>query len=223
MHDDNELRVAVVTGGHSFDAIRFERLFRGIDGIDAYVQSLENWADDVMGVRDDYDVTVFYNMHTETPTVDEPWPHHKVRSALEDLGRTERGILMLHHAIVAFPDWPHWSELVGIPSRNADAAAGLDLTIDVADTAHPIAAGLESFEIVDETYDMNDAGDGNRVLLTIDHAKSAKTVAWTRRHRNAPVLCLQLGHDNEAWSNPNFRTILERGIRWLAATMKIAR
>ncbi|MGD8237636.1 MAG: hypothetical protein PVH68_03740 [Armatimonadota bacterium] len=43
-----------------------------------------------------------------------------------------------------------------------------------------------------------------------------KTLAWTRRHRNAPLFCLQLGHDDEPWRNESFRTVLQRGIHWLA-------
>jgi type 1 glutamine amidotransferase len=54
------------------------------------------------------------------------------------------------------------------------------------------------------------------VLLTTDHPKSMKTLGWVRQHRNARVFCLQSGHDGVTWASPEFRTVLERGIRWCA-------
>ena len=216
MSGGHELTVAVVTGGHSFDVPGFQRLLRAIPGVDAYVQSLENWADDVGGVRDRYDVTLFYNMHTETPTGDEPWPFQKVRETLEGLGRTEQGILVLHHAVVAFPKWPYWDELVGIEDRAVEVAFGVPLRVNVADRDHPITAGVEPFDIVDESYAMNDAGQGCRAVLRVDHPASMQTVGWTRMHGDARVLCLQLGHDDVAWQTAGFRAVLERGILWCA-------
>ena len=35
---DKPVRVAVVTGGHFYEVVEFHRLFRSLDGIDAYVQ-----------------------------------------------------------------------------------------------------------------------------------------------------------------------------------------
>jgi type 1 glutamine amidotransferase len=73
--------------------------------------------------------------------------------------------------------------------------------------------------MVDETYAMADAGTGSEILLTMDHPRSMKTIAWTRPYRNSRVFCFQCGHDNQAWENPNFREVLARGIRWTAGRM----
>jgi type 1 glutamine amidotransferase len=34
------------------------------------------------------------------------------------------------------------------------------------------------------------------------------------------VFCFQSGHDNLTWSNPSFREILARGIRWSAGRLE---
>jgi type 1 glutamine amidotransferase len=88
--------------------------------------------------------------------------------------------------------------------------------VKVASRKHPITRGLDSWTINDETYTMADAGEGNEILLTTDHPKSMKTLAWTRACKKARVFCFQCGHDNAAWSNATFREVMKRGIQWCA-------
>jgi uncharacterized protein len=56
----------------------------------------------------------------------------------------------------------------------------------------------------------------SHVLLTTEHPKCTRTVAWTRQLGKSRVFGLQSGHDTAAFSNPSFRTVLQRGIAWLA-------
>ena len=70
--------------------------------------------------------------------------------------------------------------------------------------------------MVDETYAMNDAGQGSDILLTTDHPKSMHTIAWTRQFKQARVFCLASGHDNRTYLDPSFRAVVARAIRWLA-------
>jgi len=208
-----DLRVAVITGNHSFDVPGFHRLFRALPGVDAYIQDLENWAADAGKAREAYDVALFYNMHTTTPDA----MQGRAREALEWLGETEQGIVVLHHAVLAFPDWPLWSEVCGIADRTlASYHHGERLWIQIANADHYITHGLAPWEMVDETYVMRDAGEGNDILLTVDHPQSARTVGWTRSYKRARVFCCLLGHDDEAYSNPHFRTVLQRGTEWVA-------
>ena len=65
--DSSALRVAVVTGGHSFDVQNFYRLFRELPGIDAYPQHLEHFSSSPEEVRDAYDAVVFYGMGSGVP------------------------------------------------------------------------------------------------------------------------------------------------------------
>ena len=212
----DSLAVAVVTGGHSFEVPAYARLWRDLDGIDAYVQSLEDWSDDVAGVRDEYDAVVFYNMHTFTPTGDEPWPMTKAKAALEALGETRQGIVIWHHALVAFPDWPYWRELTAIDKVVIDVSFNETMPIAVVDPGHPITSGVRAFDIVDETYAMADPSGDIHALLTAEHPKSMNVVGWTSKHRNARVFCLQLGHDGKAWAQPELQTLLRNGIMWTA-------
>lgn len=211
-------KVAVVTGGHKYDVLNFHALFRSMSReTDVYIQGMDDFASAPEADRDSYDAVVFYIMLMNGP-MDEglPWYAGRPKSTLEHLGLTRQGILVLHHAILAYPQWPVWSEIVGIADRQFGYHIGESIHVQVADTSHLITEGIEPWDMVDETYTMADAGEGSHVLLSVDHPKSMKHIAWTRPYRNSRVFCLQSGHDNATWAVLNFRKILSRGIQWCA-------
>ena len=102
------LSLALITGQHAFDVPGLYALFRAMPGIDFYPQALEDWAADFGEMRERYDVLVFYNYHQ---TLDAPggrtWGRD-VRRAVERLGETPQGIVLLHHGIGAFQGWDAW-------------------------------------------------------------------------------------------------------------------
>jgi type 1 glutamine amidotransferase len=213
-----KLRVAAVTGGHSFDTIEFHQLFRELPAINAYVQHIEDWGYASPEVRASYDVIVFYTMMMDGPA-DEglPWYAGKRLSALSELGRVGQGIVVLHHAILAFPEWQPWNEMVGIQNRKFGYHWEGDPTTEIADAAHPITRDLPSatWSLKDETYTMDEpTGPDVHLLLTTKHHKSMKANAWTNRYKGSKVFCYQSGHGAPVYADANFRTILDRGIRW---------
>jgi len=226
MADNSPIRVAVVTGGHGYDVPNFHQLFGSLEGIDATIQHIDDFASSTEQVRDGYDAVLFFVMLLETPTEEgQPWYRGKPRTALTHLGKAKQGIVVLHHAVVAYPEWDVWDRLVGIEGRHTDPERGFSfhngetVPVTVADAEHPITHGLSDWEMVDETYVMPDAGADSRVLLTTEHAKSMKTLGWVRQHDNSRVFCLQSGHGPDTWAEVNFREVLRRGIAWSAGRM----
>ena len=211
------VKTAVVTGGHGFDVVNFHHLLQGLEGVRAYVQHMDDFASSPEQERDSYDCVVFYSMLRNEPSdAGQPGYAGNPRAALHHLGETEQGILLLHHAILAYRDWPLWSELVGIGDRSFGYHHDQSIQVETADGAHPITRGVASWQMIDETYTMADAGADSEILLTTRHPKSMRTLAWTRTHKNARVFCFQSGHDNQTWENGGFREILRRGIHWTA-------
>jgi hypothetical protein len=111
------IKVAVITGGHPFDVQPFHQLFRALPGIDAYIQHTDEFVSEPPEVRDSYDAFVFYSMFHDTPTDDVPWYAGKPQTALERLGETKQSIVLIHHALLAYPDWPMWDEIAGMKAR----------------------------------------------------------------------------------------------------------
>ena len=226
--DTGRVTTAVVTGEHPFNVTGFHNMFRSLQEIDYYPQQLHHFVVDMAKVRSQYDVVLFFNFHQDAPPADERhwWWFGKPLATLEELGETKQGIVILHHAIAAFPRWEFWSELMGIP--HAERKYTLDelhpshcqtLHIEIADTEHPITRGLSAWDIYAETWGSLTffPGPDCHILLTTDHPKMAmKAMAWTHQFKNARVFCLQPGHNNDSYADPNFRTVLSRGIEWVA-------
>jgi type 1 glutamine amidotransferase len=215
--DDRRVRLAVVTGGHGFDVTNFHRLFRRFVEVDAYVQHLEEFAGASQEVRDAYHAVLFYFMPTQDPTSDRRDRHaaHPL-AALEHLGQSEQGLVVLHHALLAYRDWPLWGRIVGLADRSFEYFGGQTLRVEPADADHPITRGLGPWTMIDETYTLGEPGADSTPLLTTDHPHSMSTLAWTRTHGRSRVFCLECGHDNAAWMDHNFREVLRRGILWSA-------
>lgn len=230
--DTGQITTAVVTGEHPFNVPGFHNLFHSLPEVDYYPQHMDQFVADWGNVRTRYDVVLLFNWHLDTPPGNERgWWQEGTKEALERLGETKQGIVVLHHAITAFPQWEFWSGLVGIPHESRtftfdqvlDAIAfGETLHIEVADPEHPISRGLSAWDMYGETWGFFDAPPGPdcRTLLTTDHPKMRmKAMAWTHQFRNARVFCLQPGHNNDNWADPNFRTVLSRGIQWVAGRL----
>ena len=215
MKRENSLQVAVITGEHSFDLPNFYHLFRELDGIDAYVQHLEHFGSSSQAVRDSYDAAVFFNFHQEAPVdTDQPWFVGKPHSALLRLTARGQGIVLLHHGLLAFPQWEVWHTLTGITDRSFGYQPGLLLPVEVTDPHHFITQGLQDWEMIDEAYKMADTDEQSHILLSVTHEKSMRHIAWTRQVEQSRVFCFASGHDQRAWDNPNFREVLRRGIVW---------
>jgi type 1 glutamine amidotransferase len=215
--DGDSLRVAVLTGGHAFDVPNFYQLFRELSGVDAYPQHIEHFASSPEDVRDSYDVILFYGMDQNVPYEEGRRAGGNAKAAIERLADQGQGIVVLHHALLAWEKWDFWNQLIGFDNRNFRYKEGLDLQVRVTDDSHPGASGLEDFEVVDEGYVLHGEYDGQgNVLMTVDHEDAMEQVAWAREQGNSRVFCLTLGHDNEAWTNPAFRRVLSQAITWTA-------
>ncbi len=175
--DQTRYRVAVVTGGHAFDVPNFHLLFRRLAGLDATIQSMDDFASSSQETRDRYDGCVFYHMLKGTPLdTGQAWYSGKPLSALERLEETGQGLVVLHHALLAYEEWPAWRELSGINPVFRSYQHDQLLKVRVLNREHAITAGLTDFELVDETYEMDEPDEGNEILLGTDHPQSLKAL-----------------------------------------------
>ena len=214
-----KIKTAVITGAHPFDVPAFHAVFRAMPEIDFYPQHLEEFAADFGKRRQEYHVLLFFNFTQATPGSSSTAQDRETKAALEKLGESDQGIFLLHHAILAFPHWQLWSDLVGIQDRRFGWHMDHRTFIQVADSQHPITQGLNDWNMLDETYTMHEPAEDSQVILTTDDPQSMKSIAWTRRYKNAPVFCFQSGHDHLAYENPNFRQVISRGIHWAAGRL----
>ena len=210
------IRVAVVTGGHSFDVPKFHQLFRSLEGVDAYIQHMENLVSARSRIKDWYDVILFYSMLGFRDKGKARFPDKPVQT-MDEVLEAGKGVVMLHHAILSYTNWDLWRDMVGLEAESFTGYSHDEtMGIVVKDPAHPIADGISGWEMIDETYVIDEPDANSHVLLTTDHQESMKSIGWTRQVKDSRVFNLQSGHDNQTWVDENFQAVLTRGIWWAA-------
>lgn len=206
------LRVLLVTGGHDYDN-RFHRVLDYDDWAVTVDPHPRAFARDV---RDRFDVAVLYDMTTE---VDE-----KRRRNFREFAESGKGIVVLHHAVVGYQDWPWYEALVG--AKYLEAAEGdwpkstfrhdVEMRVQV-EREHPVTAGLpKAFETEDETYGGMRIADTNEVLLSTDEETSDGPLAWVSAYEKSRVVFIQLGHGPGVFDDPNYLRLVENAVEWAA-------
>jgi type 1 glutamine amidotransferase len=217
-----KIRVLLITGGHGFEHGPFLTLFESIPDVRVTEATYPDAADlFTTDLAKQYDVIVFYDMWGK-PMSDAQ------RSGLVKLLNNGIGVVALHHTLAAHPDWPEYAKIIGgkyhLKPHTVDGttAAGSaydhdqDIQVHVAAANHPITYGLKDFEIHDETYRNYTTAADVKVLLTTDHPKSDRELAWAKTYGNSRVVYVELGHDRRAYENPSYRQIVARAIRYVA-------
>lgn len=212
------LRVLVVTGGHGFKREPFFQIFKDNAEI-SFVEARHVKDADAYERGDllNHDVVVLYDM---PKTITE-----RQKSAFLSLFERGVGVVVLHHALVSFQHWPEYERIIGGRYPEEDGKGGVvtkqvgyehDVKVPVVIAAreHPITAGLSDFTLHDEIYWGYRVGADVTPLLTTTHAKSGKTLGWTRTEGKSRVVYLQSGHGPEAFENPNYRKLVAQSIRW---------
>lgn len=222
-----KLRVAIVTGGHPFNEPEFFKLFQGHDDI-TYEHLPQKTGGEVFEDIDKwpYDVIVLFNFNQQiTPKQQQNFV------TLLDRGV---GQVILHHANDAYLNWPLYSDISGVESHftpwvlngtrmpASDYSRGVvKFRIQVADSNHPITRGLRDYDFDDETYCHRMFSPENHILLTTDEPSSDQPLCWVRTfHDKARVFYIQSGHDERAYQNLNYRTIVTRAIQWTAGRLE---
>jgi uncharacterized protein len=216
-----KIRVLVITGGHGFEKPDFFKLFKDNPGIT--FQAVEHpkapvsFRADAAGT---YDVIVMYDFNQQ--------PSEETKSDLVARLKEGKGLVVLHHAIAAYPQWPEYWKIVGaryflepatVDGVNKARSAyqhDMHFKLHVADPAHPVTKGVTDYEIHDETYKWFDVAPECYPLLTTDEPESNKVIAWAKTYEKARVVYMQSGHDHFAYENPAFQQVLRQAIEWVA-------
>ena len=215
-------KVLVITGGHGFEREPFFKVFSGNAAI------VCTFAEHAKGnasawERDDltnFNAVVLYDM---AGTITDAQ-----KAKFLSLFERGTGLVVLHHALCSFQGWPDYERIIGglypVPPKGQPQVTdtvgyehGAEVPVALADSKHPITAGLKDFTIHDEIYWGFRVGSDVHPLLTTTHPKAGKPLMWTRTEGKSRVVFLQLGHDHLAYDNPNFRDLIARSIAWTAA------
>jgi type 1 glutamine amidotransferase len=188
----NKIKVALVTGGHAFEAGAFYAVFNSMQTItyDTLVQPNANAVIASPGI-DKYDVLVFYDTGDSLSA--------SQQQAYIDLLNKGKAMIFLHHSLVSYQKWPEFIKIVGGQyhtnpvvvngdTLHANYQHDVSIPIKVEHKNHPVTRGLSDFEIFDEVYWDAEILASVKPLLSTTHPKSMKYVAWVNRYGKSDVL-----------------------------------
>src|SRR5450759_1239661 len=215
------IRILVITGGHDYKVDQFNQMLAGL-GENIQYQIAELPAAYEMFLpenRSKYDVLVFYHMWQKIT--------EEQAKVLADCIRQGKPLVVLHHSICAYDDWPEYFNIIGgkyfhkpttVNGKTYPVSSYIhDLHFDVkiSNPKNPVTKGITDFEIFDETYKDYYVEPGVTPLLTTDEPTSTPVIGWTKNYGKARVVTLQSGHDVPTFENPNFRKLLKQSIEWV--------
>jgi uncharacterized protein len=214
------VKIMLVTGGHSYDTIRFFQLFDALEGVE-YEHFLQPEANHAIarGAAEDFDVLVFYDMWRE---ISEP-----EKLAYLNLTRNGKPMLFLHHALVSYQEWPQFEKLLG--GRYVEKRRGIpedelstyehDVWVYIQPAGnHPVTKGFGSLRFFDEVYGNFRVSENVIPILTTNHPLSERIIGWENRFNKSTVIYLQPGHDSRTYETSDYRRLLLQAVNYLATT-----
>ena len=174
------IKAAVIVGGHGYDVPGFKALFDTLDGVDWYLQDIDNWVGSP--IADQYDVFVFYHMVAWGIASLRRDMDQRISEAIERIGSTGQGWFVWHHALLSFPESPAFDRVCNSVDRTLKKPGRftprIDMNVHVEHPDHPVTAGVDDFAISGEGFLLPACGPDSTVLLTHDHAGNIPSLAW---------------------------------------------
>jgi type 1 glutamine amidotransferase len=202
----------VVSGGHPYDAEAFAALLSGL-GDWTITHLVHPEAEEAIagGAADEAGTMLFYDMAGYTfadGTVTSRPPSAGFVAAIERRLAAGRGMVLMHHALAGWAEWPRWAEIAGgrflyqpgeVRGRAClDSGYRHDVTYRVERVSdHPVTREIPaSFEITDELYLAEIFEDDVVPLLRADHEFVAANF-YSAAHAVAGRM-----FDNGGWHHP---------------------
>jgi hypothetical protein len=192
-----KLKVLVVTGGHGFQRDPFFQMFADNPAI-TFTEAKQIKTSEAYDREDlrGSDVVVLYDM------VQNITDAQKAKFlSLFDKGI---GLVVLHHALVSYKQWPDFERIIGGRYPDADSKSGVvtpevgyehdvDIPVVIVAQDHPVVAGLSNFVIHDEIYWGFRVGPDITRLLTTTHPKSGKPLLGKKKEGSCKGGVLEAG------------------------------
>jgi type 1 glutamine amidotransferase len=217
----DKIRILLVHGGHDFQTNQFLKVFSENPEVTfTTVQHPQAQAWFKPERAGEYDVLVFYDM----------WQNisEDAKADLVKLIKGGKPLVALHHSLGSFQKWDEYANIIGgryhldkwldhgVEKPGSTYKHDVDFTVHIADPNHPVTRGLKDFPIHDETYGGFEVKPESHVLLTTDERTNGRNLAWAKTYGAARVVYIQLGHDHQAYENPNYQRLVAQAIQWVS-------
>ncbi|WP_193214329.1 ThuA domain-containing protein [Luteolibacter marinus] len=205
------LRVAIVGSGSSHD---FPKYFLGTDSEtlkaagDIDVAATPNLAE-ALKLMEQADVLVFSGNHNQ-------YGSDEFQKALNKFADDGKGLVFVHAATWAHP-WKGYNDRF-IGGRTPSHGYG-EFKVTVTDKKAAITKDVpEFFDITDENYRFQ-LNKRAKVDVCCENAADQTDgpipSVWVVKDRKAKIVCITLGHAEEAHNNPAYKQLLTNAVKWV--------
>ena len=213
----HKIKILIITGGHDFEREPFFEMFDSMNNIE--FTSVEHPdANRIYGTSmlDQYDVLVYYDMNQEIT--------EEQKQSFLDVVERGMGFVFLHHSLASYQDWPEYLAIQGgryhldpqDASKKSTFKHDVNMNVTIIEPGHPVTNGLSDFTILDEVYGNFEVLPTVQPLMKTDHPESGEIIGWAHEYGASKIVYLQLGHDHHAYTNPNYRQLVQQAIQWTA-------
>jgi type 1 glutamine amidotransferase len=143
------------------------------------------------------------------------------RQAIIDFLARGKGIIFSHDALWsdAWGNWPEkFQSLTGRTASNHVLQAMFPVTVVKPD--HPVMRGVPAtFQINDELYRCKPVANGapTEILATaVDDKGETYPMVWTLQYNHSRIVCIPMGHNEDAHHNEAYRKILQNAVLWVS-------
>ncbi len=254
-------RLLAVTGGHSVDLAAFEAMVEAVcdelgwEWSHATQPEAQRWLHPDHAGRWDtillHDLPGLRLARGAEPVVE--GPDAQTRDGVRGLLQAGQGIVATHHALAGWPAWDEWADILG--GRffyTAGRLHGVDwpssgyrmdrYRVDIVEPGHPVCAGVEPFEVVDELYlcpvheaDLvgllaTDADISPGAMISTyhevrhgerrpanDQPPGSRLLGWVKSAAGSPLVYLLPGHGRTTMEHPQYRRLLGNAVAWVAS------
>jgi len=219
MSADDTLRALILSGDYYHKA---EDAFEGVGGV------LKDLGMDVFTTADyaslgrqslsDKDLLVILRDGVErtpgAPDQSFAWMQPEQEQAIEEFVLQGGAFLALHNAGWGYPWKDGYRRTLGGYYIGHPPMAKFH--VEVVNKRHPVTAGVESYDIVDEQHLLYFDYDRVEVLLVSQGEDGRQSVAgWAYEYGRGRVVYLPHGHNLEIVRHPAFQRLLHNAARWL--------
>ncbi len=156
-----------------------------------------------------YDGLIIYANHDSIAPAQE--------QALRAFVEGGKGLIPLHSASGCFKNSDWYINAIGGQFKSHKTGA---ITATIVNAKHPVMQGLKPFTTTwDETYVHQRLNPDMTVLTTRQEGDGAnpgrqEPYTWVRKQGKGRVFYTAYGHNDSTWTNPDFRTLVDRGVLW---------
>lgn len=250
-------RLLAITGGHRYDAPAFTAMLDAVCGALGWTYEHAEHPDPRARLRpelaDEFDAVLLHDLpglRLARGAEPEPIePTAEERTGAMALLETGIGVVATHHALAGWPAWDEWAGALGGRFLYAPGtlrgvtlpASGYRFGAYTVESAgdHPVTAGVEPFELVDELYlcpvfedevtpllatpaEVSPASMIDTYCEVVDGVQvpahdqpGSRLLGWCRLAARSRLVYLLPGHTAETMTHPTYRRLITNALAWV--------